>query len=73
MDYMNLKYVLFGGYELPFPIGKFVWPMAMPYETYDRLLEAVRVTGACLIVRKKILLTASRDKRHPLSMNRGRG
>lgn len=55
MEFMNLRHAFFGGYELPFPLGKLVRPMAMPERDYDRTREAAWVTGACMIVRKEIL------------------
>jgi len=55
MAFMNLRHAFFGGYALPFPLGKLVRPMAMPEADYDRTQEAAWVTGACMIVRKAIL------------------
>jgi len=55
MDYTNLKYALLGGFQLPFPLNRFIRPMAMPAEDYDRVQEVAWVAGTCMIVRKEIL------------------
>ena len=55
MDYTNLKYAFFGGPRLPFPFSKFIPPMALPREDYDRAREVAWVTGACMVVRADAL------------------
>jgi GT2 family glycosyltransferase len=55
MDYTNLKYAFFGGEELPFPLNRFVRPMVLAPEDYDRVQEVAWMAGTCMIVRKEIL------------------
>jgi len=60
MEFISLKSAFFGGYELPFPLNRFIRPMALPLRDHDRTREVAWVPGTCLIFRKEILNTVGR-------------
>jgi len=53
INYISLKSALFGGFQLPAPLDKWIPPMALPLEAHSEVREVAWVPGTCLIVRRE--------------------